>query len=262
MQNEQEKKPMSSKNTYRINFFSPQSGKLKKMQNLTERSNTSIKQTAFLSINKFSNSKNTIIEANIPKAAGSNQVKKVVANKISNNSKNNLNTKNIKVVQSKPVTSKPSEIKPKAKLINAQYTNMSNNLSNLNTSKPKDTSLNNFNYKPFKKSYAERIINSGDLSIESRQQMIKKKSHNTFISHNQVNQSKREIQQEIKKKELKKNATFDYLASDSVTSPYENNTECSIKTIKSGFINNKYKFLIDQYFNETRDNFISIKIQI
>ena len=39
--------------------------------------------------------------------------------------------------------------------------------------------------------------------------MIKKKSHNTFISHNQITQSKREIQLQIKDQELKKNATFD-----------------------------------------------------
>jgi hypothetical protein len=266
IQNEPEKKNMSTKNCYRLNFFSPQSGKLKKMQNLTERSNTSIRQTPFLSIIKLSNSKNVITEASIPKAAGSNQVKKVFSNVVSNNTinknSNYLNPKNIKVVQTKPLTSKPTEDKLKSKFINVKYTNLSTNLSNLNSSKPKDTTNVNLNYKPFKKSYAERIINSADLSIESRQQMIKKKSHNTFISHNQVNQSKREIQQEIKNQELKKNATFDYLASDSVTSPYENNTEYSIKSLKSGFINNKYKFLIDQYFNETRDKLISIQIQI
>lgn len=267
MQNEPEKKPMTTKNTYRLNFFSPQSGKLKKMQNLTERSNTSMKQTPFLSINKLSNSKNIIIEASIPKAAGSNQIKKVLSNIVNSNiskqNSSNLNPKNIKVVQSKPFTSKPKDNKIRSKFINVKYTNLSTNMSNLNSSKPKETPcVTNLNYKPFKKSYAERIINSGDLSIESRQQLIKKKSHNTFISHNQINQSKREIQLQIKDQELKKNATFDYLASDSVASPYENNTESSIKCLKSGFINNKYKFLIDQYFNETRDKLISIQIEI
>ena len=258
MYNEPPKKPVSSKNTYRINFFSPQSGKLKSMQNLTDRQSTSVKQTAYSSINRFSKkfkANNTIVENIVPKAAGSN-----------NNSKFPPSTKNSKVMNNshlnKYSTSTANNKQKNSKFINVHY-NYSAKNSNLNSAKPKEkTKEMRVNYKPLKKSFADKIINSGDLSIDGRQKMLKKKSHNTFISMNQTNLSPKgdtrgNRKSLIQKEAAKLNGTYDF-NSDSIVLPLVNRTENNIKT---GFINNKYKGLIDQFFNETRDKLISIQIE-
>lgn len=253
-----EPKKQSSKNTYKINFFSPQNPKIKKLNTFSERSNKYLKTTSdamgLKSIKKTKLIKNSYLlsRENIEKL-------EKTTDKVENNPKN-LKTSNILFKSIKKTFEAPkknSEAKPKIKFINMQY-NTAKSKAAKEIKDIKEITLikekTKESFKQIRKTPITNIISSREISMESRKFLLKRNSENNCASNSNLREDKLNKFSNVLNTNSSK--TCDGPISDSYLLTV-NKTDC----LNYGFINNKYKGLIDQFLNETKEKIYQIYVE-
>jgi len=243
-----EPKKQSSNNTYRINFFSPQNPKIKKLNNFSERSNKYLKMTS--DANGLKSIKKTKLIKNSYLLSKENTEKLERTNEKVENPKNLKASlfKSIKKTFEATAPKKTQETKPKIKFINMQY-----NTVKSKAVKESTTSLKDKSFKQIRKTPNTNIISSREISMESRKLLLKRNSENNCLSKTTLRDLRdlREQNQTSNALNINTNKTCDGPISDSYLLTVTKTEGC----LNAGFINNKYKELINQFLNETRDKF-------